>query len=431
MTNELQTVIFTYMMRQTLFRLLYPVLLFFLAFAPLSCKGKVLSPETIRLTIWTVGSEGNKISLIAQDFERANPDITLDIVKMDWEVARDRILSAINDGGTPDLCQIGTTWTAEFAATETLAPLDNFVFMSSELSKENFFNGPWQTNVIDGKLYGIPWYFETRLLFYRKDLLKAKGIVKPPQTWEELRETAQLLTEDQDEDGQTDTYGLSLSSFDAKTIAPFVWQNGGSLFNSTLTATTLCGKREREALRFYINLFRDGYVLPKESDAIDSFLNGRCAMTIAGPWYVTILRKELSEKSYLWGMATLPKKVYGTSYFGGSNFVMFNSCKNKEGAWRFLEFLSRPENQASWFQAVSALPAVKAAWEKPTAFTNPIYIKIFENQLQDVKTFSAIPQIERIMTTLEKNILDAIDSEEEIDTMLDKLCEEVNSLIQP
>lgn len=398
---------------------------------PLSCKGKDRPINVTRLTIWTVGSEGNKISLIAQDFERANPDIRLDIVKMDWEVARDRILSAINDGGTPDICQVGTTWMAEFESTKSLMALDDLLFLSSEISKENFFNGPWQTNVIDGKLYGIPWYFETRLLFYRKDLLKAQERQSPPQTWEELQETAKLLTKDLDGDGQTDVYGLSLSSFDAKTIAPFVWQNGGTLFNSSLTATTLCGSRERESLKFYINLFRDGYVLPKEENSIDAFVEGRCAMTIAGPWYVTILRKELAEKNYLWGMTTLPKKMYGTSFFGGSNFVVFNSCKNKKEAWRFLEFLSRPENQASWFQAISALPAVKAAWEKPTAFTNPIYMKIFQNQLQDAKTFPSIPQIEIITTALEKNILDAIGSTEELDPFLDRLCDEINSLLSP
>ncbi len=410
---------------------LFSLLLCLCAALPLSCKGKDKGGDVTRLTIWTVGSEGNKISLIAQDFERANPGISLDIVKMDWEVARDRILSAINDGATPDLCQVGTTWMAEFAATSSLAPLDNFLFLSSEISKENFFNGPWETNVIDGKLYGIPWYFETRLLFYRKDLLKAKAISAPPQTWDELKTAAKQLTEDFDGDGKNDQYALSLSSFDAKTIAAFVWQNGGALFNPNLTETTLCGSQEREALKFYINLFRDGYVLPREVNAVDAFVEGRCAMTIAGPWYITILKKRLPEKSYLWGMTPLPKKVSGTSFFGGSNFVVFNSCKHKEAAWRFLEFLSRPENQASWFQAVSALPAVKAAWEKPTEFTNPIYMTIFQTQLQDAKTFPSIPQIEIITTALEKNILDAIDSNEPLDPLLDRLCKEINSLLQP
>jgi len=395
-----------------------------------SCKGAQSPPPNIQLTIWTVGSEGNKISLIAQDFERAHPEINLVIVKMDWEVARDRILTAISEGGTPDLCQVGTTWMAEFANTGSLFPLDEFTFLSSDISKEKFFNGPWQTNVIQGNLFGIPWYFETRLLFYRKDLLKEKGFTTPPKTWEEFEKVSSTLTQDLDGDGEIDIYGLSLPYFDAKTIAPFVWQNGGNLFNDDLTATTLCGEVEREALKFYVNLFRKGFVLPAEHNPVDAFVKGECAMTLAGPWYVTILRKQLPQKEYLWGMSLLPQRKFGTSYFGGSNFVLFKSSKNKKAAWLFLEFLSRPENQASWFQAVSALPTVKAAWEEPTAFTNPTYMKLFLNQLKDVKTFPAIPQIEMVTFAMEKYISEAIESTEELDPLLNRLCQEINTLLK-
>lgn len=412
------------------FKLFLFLLLTSIPLALASCQKPADTPPFTRLTIWTVGSEGNKISLIAKDFERANPNISLDIVKMDWEVARDRILGAISEGSTPDLCQVGTTWMAEFQATGALAPLDDFLFLSDQMSQDLFFSGPWQTNVIEGKLYGIPWYVETRLLFYRKDLFKNKGVAIPPKTWEDLEKLSALLTEDSDEDGDMDTYGLSISSFDAKTIAPFIWQNGGTLFNANLSATTLCGNKEREALRFYVNLFRKGYVLPRDRDAAKAFISGECAMTIAGPWYVTILRKKLADKEYLWGMTTLPKKESGTSFFGGANFIIFNSCKYKQAAWKFLEFLSRPENQASWFQAVSALPAVKAAWEEPTAFTNAAYRNIFTEQLKDVKTFPAIPQIEIITTAIEKTILTATESREDLDPILDRLCEDINTLLK-
>jgi len=403
------------------------VALFFLS----SCRGSDSPKKVIPLTIWTVGSEGNKVTLIAQDFERANPDVNIRIIKMDWEVARDRILGAISDGGTPDLCQVGTTWMPEFASTGTLLPLDDWVFRSSIISKEKFFNGPWQTNVINGKLYGIPWYLETRFLFYRKDLLQENGFSKPPRTWEELETIAAALTQDVDQDGKIDRYGLSLTYFDSKTVVPFIWQNGGTLLNASLTRTTLCDKAEKEALKFYINLFRKGYVLPREENPEDAFIEGKSAMTLAGPWYITILRKRLPEKDYLWGMTTVPKKKYGTSFFGGSNFVIFNSSKYKEAAWRFLEFLSRPENQASWFQAVSALPTVKDAWLEPTAFTHPRYMSIFKSQLRDVKTFPPIPQIEIFTTALEKHIVHAIDSKETLDPLLDQMCQDLDRLLAP
>src|SRR5207253_8873284 len=43
----------------------------------------------------------------------------------------------------------------------------------------------WDTNVVGGALYGVPWYVDTRLLFYRRDLLARAGFPEPPKTWQE------------------------------------------------------------------------------------------------------------------------------------------------------------------------------------------------------------------------------------------------------
>lgn len=422
MTIPIQTDIFNFMKR---------IFILSLLLAGIGCgRAPEPTPEIKRLTVWTVGSEGNKISQIAQDFQKTHPEIILNIVKLDWEVARDQILSAISEGNTPDLCQVGTTWMAEFAETGTLAPLDDFVFQSRVISKEKFFSGSWQTNVIGGTLYGIPWYFEIRLLFYRKDLLEKKNFTHPPRDWEELERIASATTTDENGDGAPDTYGLGLSYFDAKTVVPFVWQNSGSMLNSDFSATLLCGEKEREALQFYVNLFRKGLVLPRGQNPAIGFAQGKCAMTIAGPWYITILNKEMPGKESLWGVAPLPRKQFYTSFYGGSNFVIFNSCKNKEAAFQFLEYLSLPEIQSLWFRPVSALPAVKAAWEEPAPFAPKEYREIFESQLKDVKTFPAVPQIEVITNTLEKTILESTESTEPLDPLLDRLCEEINSLLK-
>ena len=49
----------------------------------------------------------------------------------------------------------------------------------------DYFPGIWQTNVIDQTAYGVPWYVDTRLLFYRRDLLAEAGYAAPPTTWAE------------------------------------------------------------------------------------------------------------------------------------------------------------------------------------------------------------------------------------------------------
>jgi hypothetical protein len=51
--------------------------------------------------------------------------------------------------------------------------------------QRDFFEGVLETNEIDGRLYGLPWYVDTRLLFYRTDVLAEAGFSVPPKTWNE------------------------------------------------------------------------------------------------------------------------------------------------------------------------------------------------------------------------------------------------------
>ena len=73
--------------------------------------------------------------------------------------------------GTPDGAQLGNTWISEFAALEALEPLGPWVERSAGVDSAAYFSGIWDTNEIDGTLYGVPWYVDTRVLFYRRDIL--------------------------------------------------------------------------------------------------------------------------------------------------------------------------------------------------------------------------------------------------------------------
>lgn len=69
---------------------------------------------------------------------------------------------------------------AEFATMGALEPLDHFAAESPTANRDAFFPGSLHTCEVDGSLYGVPWYVDTRVLFYRKDLLASVGFPKPP-----------------------------------------------------------------------------------------------------------------------------------------------------------------------------------------------------------------------------------------------------------
>ena len=101
----------------------------------------------------------------------------VEVQQLPWTAAHEKLLTAFAGDATPDVCQLGNTWIPEFAALNALEPLDARVAASPvDRRRATTSRGIWDTNVVDGKLYGVPWYVDTRLLFYRRDLLARRRL---------------------------------------------------------------------------------------------------------------------------------------------------------------------------------------------------------------------------------------------------------------
>jgi multiple sugar transport system substrate-binding protein len=91
---------------------------------------------------------------------------------------------------------------------------------------------------------------------------------------------------------------------------------------------------------------------------------------------------------------------------GGSNWAVFKSTKNRDAAWKFVEWMSKPETQAKWFEVSSDLPANQAAWQQPALAEDP-NVAIFGKQLENAKSPPPFPKWEEIGTAL-NNELDSV-----------------------
>jgi multiple sugar transport system substrate-binding protein len=116
----------------------------------------------------------------------------------------------------------------------------------------------------------------------------------------------------------------------------------------------------------------------------------------------------------------MPKKVTSTSFVGGSNLVVFKDAKNRDAGWKFVEFATRPEVQATWYETVAALPSVKSAWEQGTLKTDE-NLAIFGEQLNDAQAPPAIATWEEIGEklngTLEKVTVGKLSAEDGAEEM--------------
>jgi multiple sugar transport system substrate-binding protein len=348
------------------------------------------------LTIWGMGNEGTKLQVLADDFMAQNPDVKVSITPVDWGQAVAKLQTAIGGRQTPDISQMGTDMMGQFAETGALEPVP------ANFDPSTYFESAWNTGVVNGTAYGVPWYVETRLLYYRKDLAEQAGITAPPQTWDELKAMAKALKEQ----GGAE-WGISLGPKNYQELAPFIWSNGGDIYDGT--NFTLDSPQAVEALKFYDSFFEEGLApksVPEGFDITPAFVKGTHPMFFSGPWHIGLVQDAGgADFDGKWAVAPIPKQASATSFVGGSNMVVFTDSQNKDAAWAFLQYLSDPATQVKWYQEATVLPAVQAAWDDPALAEDP-NVQMFGQQLSETKAPPAIPTwsevAEAINQTMEK-----------------------------
>ena len=331
---------------------------------------------TGELTVWAMGNEGTKLKTLADAFVKANPGVKVSVTPVDWGQAVAKLQTAIAGGTTPDVSQMGTDMMGQFGATGAFEPVP------ADFDKSQFFEGAWNTNIVNGAAVGVPWYVETRLLYYRKDIATKAGITAPPATWDDLKAMAKAL---QSKGGAK--YGISLGTKNWQEYFPFLWSNGGDVVDAS-GKPALNSPQAVEALTFYDSFFKEGLTpksVPEGFDITPAFVKGDYPMFFSGPWHLGLI-KDAGGAGFddKWAIAPMPKKTSATSFVGGSNIVVYKNSKNKDAAWAFVKFLSDPTTQALWYKTVTDLPAVQSAWQDPAVASDP-NVKMFGDQLKDTK----------------------------------------------
>jgi multiple sugar transport system substrate-binding protein len=336
------------------------------------------------ITVWAMGTEGEKLGAFAQAFTAENPDAKVTVTAIPWDAAQQKIAGAIAAKQTPDVSMIGTTLQGEVAKTGALDPTPTDLF-----TKDAYFPGAWDGTVVDGTSYGVPWYVETRVIYYRTDLAQKAGITAPPKTWDELTAMAKAM---QDKGGAK--WGINLQPSKTGTwqsMLPFAWSNGAEIADGT--NWTFDSPQMVEAFGYYQSFFTQKLAPPDlpQGQMEPDFIAGRIGAFMSGPWHQGILNdlggKEFASK---YAVTPMPAKQSSTSFIGGSNIAVFKDAKNRDAAWKFIQWLSKPDVQAKWYQTVSDLPAVQAAWQDP-ALSGDKVLATFGEQLKSAKAPPAVP----------------------------------------
>ncbi|QNH27070.1 sugar ABC transporter substrate-binding protein [Xanthomonas theicola] len=391
--------------------------------------GCARAPQGQVVRFWAMGREAEVVAELIPQFEKEHPGIHVDIQNIPWTAAHEKLLTAFAADGLPDVCQLGNTWIPEFAALDTLQPLQAYVDRSTVVDPKDYFAGIWDTSVIDGQLYGVPWYVDTRLLFYRKDMLREAGVDALPQTWAEWERAMAAVKQHVG----PKRYAILMPINEFEQQLSLGLQFNDPLLRDHNNYGNFRSPGFRKALAFYANMFQQGWA-PKMSETQisnvwDEFFKGFYAFYISGPWNIREFRKlQPAALEGQWGTLPLPgPDGPGAGIAGGTSLVIFRKSQRKDAAWKLIEFLSRPQTQARFHALIGDMPPRRSTWAYPSLANDPL-AHAFRDQLERVKPAPKVLEWERIvqeMRLVTERVVRGGESQEQAVQDLDKRVDEI------
>ena len=346
------------------------------------------------ISFWAMGSEGEMIEKLLPKFAIENPNIKIIVQKLPWSAAHEKLLTAFAGNTLPDISQMGNSWIPEMVAIGAIAPLEE---AATQLDKSDYFGGIWQTNIVDGKIYGIPWYVDTRLLFYRKDTLSKAGYNEVPQTWDTWRKAMMKIKSQVGKD----KYSILVPLNEYEPLVTLALQIDEPILKDNASLGNMTSAGFKKALGFYKSLFDDklapNAAAAEISNVHDEFGRGFFSFYITGPWQIGEMKRRLPKNlQEAWGTSQMPgPNGFGASSAGGSSLVICKTSKKKDAAQKLINFLSKANIQKDFFDLTGDLPARKSSWDMGNLTTDK-YASAFYKQLELAKPSPMAPEWERI-----------------------------------
>ena len=334
--------------------------------------------QAVEIEYWQYffDSRVQAMETLIENFQAANPDITVKMTHFPYADYRTKVAAAIPAGEGPDVVQLFYGWLNDYVAADLIQPLPADVFPASKID-EDFF--PMVQAMKDGDAYwALPTAVRSLALFYNERLLEEAG-VEPPTTLDEMIAAAKAMTK-RDGAGNLTQVGMTAGM----TAQDHHWwreglvrQFGGEPYVDDYQTVNYNTEAGLEALNFYSSLFMG-------DDAVTSigfmdepqaaFKAGRAGLHIDGSFRIGSLAETRGLK---WGVTEIPATADGTQSNYASYWVNAITTKAEgekyDAAVKFMEYITSDEAMQIWLDVVGELPAKPSVGMTEENANDPVF----------------------------------------------------------
>jgi multiple sugar transport system substrate-binding protein len=323
---------------------------------------------------WTPNWGQARATELGRRFEAANPGVTVRIEITVPDGLPTRIQTALRSGSPPDVIDAQHGWVVPYAQAGLLLPLDDALE-----SRHDYSPGSLDYDTWNGKLWGLPYRIETHAVIYNKGMFRDAGLdpERPPETWDELVETARTLTKKR-ADGRNQ-YGFAITGGGevGNTLfrsLPLIWMNGGDILNAGMTRATIAEPAAVEAVTFYTDMYLRHHASPPstlQDDGLSSrrlFIAETVAMYQSGQFDLEPIRRENPRIDLGAMMIPHPRGKPTAAALGGWSFIVPKDAPHPDDARKLVRFLCSSENMGFF---TDTFPARLSAMNLPR-FADPL-----------------------------------------------------------
>ena len=406
-------------------------------------KPTVLTIGVFAGSNWNVPSpkSGKIIDDVIKRFEKTHPNVQVKYVS---GILKDDYSSWISkealDGKLPDVFMVLSDDLSTYAKVGMLEPLDTYMQTDANFDQSRYFSTTLNSGNIYNHQYALPYESSPTLMFVNKTLLEENGIATPSVnwTWDDFYSICEKLTVDTDGDGEIDQFGEY----------GYTWQNalssnGQALFDEKTMKSTLSNDDVYSAIDFVRKLNRLNRNQNVTSEMFDKGKVAFCPMMFSE--YRTYKPYPWSVKKYSnfeWDCLPMPAGPdgYNVSRMDSLLCGISKMSSNKKMAWEFLKLLCYDETtQESLFkysQGVSVLKNVSTSnnvtkYIQEDAPMDASYnLDFFDDMMERAITVKKIDGYDQLYSMADSEIRRLIDTNEDIESTLQKLNDELNIFLE-